>query len=209
MKWTGDSLRILDFDIETRPLSFLGNDYTTDEVTAIACGWYPDPSTIKVWCLGVTCQHPHCRRVHHGVSQHQMLSNFRRMYDQADMVTGHYILGFDLPKINSQFLEVGMEPLHDKLVHDTKVHLKRRQGISVSQENLGLTLGLDAPKVQMDTPKWREANRLTPAGIKLTRARVRGDVVQHMEMRAELLERRWLKPPQMWKSSGRIEDYTP
>ena len=29
-------LRVLDFDIENRPLSYLGSDFTTAEVTAIA-----------------------------------------------------------------------------------------------------------------------------------------------------------------------------
>lgn len=208
LDWTGRGARILDFDIETRPLSFLGNDYTTDEVTAIAAGW-ADSKRISVWCLGFRCQHPGCGEVHNGVSNEEMLEGFRALYDKADMVTGHFILGFDLPKLNGQYLEFGLEPLHDKMVHDTKVHLKKRNGLSVSQENLALTLGIEAPKVQMDTPKWREANRLSRKGLKLTHTRVRGDVYQHKQMREELLRRRWLKPPQMWKSSGRIEEWQP
>ena len=56
-------------------------------------------------------------------------------------------------------------------------------------------LGIDAPKVQMDQKKWREANRLTPEGIALTKERVVGDVIQHMELRNALIELGWLDPP--------------
>jgi hypothetical protein len=31
--------RVLDFDIENRPLTYLGSDFTTAEVTAIAWAW--------------------------------------------------------------------------------------------------------------------------------------------------------------------------
>jgi hypothetical protein len=80
------------------------------------------------------------------------------------MVTGHFLLGHDLPMIAGALLELGMPPLPDMLVQDTKVHLLRMKGISKSQESLGAMLGLESPKVQMNQAKWRAANRLTPEG---------------------------------------------
>jgi hypothetical protein len=70
----------------------------------------------------------------------------------------------------------------------------------MSQEALGAMLRLEAPKVQMNHWKWRTANRLDEEGIELTRERVVGDILQHVQLRAELVEKGWLKPPSQWHS---------
>src|SRR5690242_8588722 len=89
-------LRVLDFDIENRPLSYLGQDYTTGEITAIAASWEGEHH-VKVWLLGRD-------------SPDDMLRGFVDLYDQADIVTGHYIRKHDLPIINGALLERGMGP---------------------------------------------------------------------------------------------------
>ena len=181
------SLRILDFDIENRPLSYLGGDFTTSEITAIAACWVGQPKSMTCWLLG---------RDDPG----DMLKGFREAYDSADMVTGHYIRMHDLPKINGAMIERGRPPLAEKLTCDTKLDLLRHGGeISASQENLCAMLGLVAPKVKMNTVMWREANRLTPKGLKLTAQRAMGDVIQHMALRLALVERNLLKPPKVWR----------
>lgn len=197
-RWKGPGLRILDFDTENRPLSYLGSDFTTGDVTAIAAGFIGRPrKEIQCWLLGRD-------------DQEQMLADFHAMYDEADMVTGHYIIGYDLPVLNGAMMEFGLPPLANKLAHDTKIHLKRRKYLSVSQESLGAMLGVRAPKVSMNQHTWRMANRLTPEGIALTEKRVIGDVVQHMALRKALLAEGWLNPPQMWASSGSPEPaYSP
>lgn len=181
----GGKLRVLDFDTENRPLSYLGSDFTTSDVTAIAAGFTPDD--VKVWTLTKDDR-----------SRFRMLKGFAEMFAKADIVTGHYILHHDLPILNGAMIEAGLPPLPPKLAHDTKVHLIGFKGISKSQENLAETFGLDAPKVQMNTPKWREANRLSKDGVELSVERVRGDVIQHIELRNALLERGLLKPPVRW-----------
>ena len=73
-------------------------------------------------------------------------------------------------------------------------------------------LGLNYPKVKMDQTKWRSANRLTPEGLALTRERVVGDVLQHIELRQRLLDLGYLCPPTLWSSGNhnRSEtNYTP
>jgi hypothetical protein len=86
----------------------------------------------------------------------------------------------------------------------------RRQGLSGSQENIGVMLGLEREKVKMDQRSWRDANRLTPEGREKTRARVVGDVRQHIEMRGRLLQLGYLGAPVLWKGgAAAVEAYTP
>ena len=190
-------MRVLDFDIENRPLSYLGSDFTTAEVTAIAWAWTDAPEDVTVYLLG-----------EHELSD--ILSRFRRDYDAADMVTGHYIRGHDLPMLNGALMECRMPPLADKLVQDTKVDLIRSKGLSLSQESLGAMFRLEHAKVTMNQSKWRAANRLTPEGLAEVRQRVTGDVRQHMDLRRELLTHGYLGPATMWRSgSAQIAEYVP
>lgn len=190
-------LRVLDFDIENRPLSYLGSDFTTAEVTAMAWAWTDRPDDVTVYLLGET-------------DLPDILRAFVAAYEEADLITGHYILGHDLPMVSGALMELGMPPLPDRLVQDTKVHLIRTKGISQSQESLGAMLGLTSPKITMNQAKWRAANRLTPEGLRDVRERVVGDVKQHMELREELLRLGYLGPPKIWRSgSARAETYTP
>jgi len=190
-------LRVLDFDIENRPLSYLGSDFTTAEVTAIAWAWTDRPDDVSVFLLGET-------------ELPEILRRFKAAFDASDLVTGHYIIGHDLPMINGALMECQLPALGDKLVSDTKIHLIRSKGISCSQESLGAMFRLDHAKVQMNQIKWRAANRLTSAGLALVRERVTGDVQQHMAMRRELLQLGYLTPPKLWRSgTARAEAYTP
>ena len=72
-----DTKRVLDFDIENRPLSYWYDDRCTAEVTAIAAGFRGEDD-ITVWLLGRD-------------DPKEMLEGFRAMFDAADIVTGHYI----------------------------------------------------------------------------------------------------------------------
>lgn len=178
--------KVLDFDIENRPLSYLGADFTTSEPTAIGWGWCHE-DTVSVRLLTTDPR-----------SLYHMLVDFVEMWDEADMVTGHYILRHDIPILNGSLIEHNLPPLKSKLVEDTKVHLQGFKGLSKSQENLSDMFGVDAPKVQMNTPKWREANRLTQAGLDLTEQRVVGDVIQHRKLRQVLRNAGLLSPPVLY-----------
>lgn len=180
-------LKILDVDLENRPLAYLGADYTTAEITALAACWHGRPSSMRVWVLGRD-------------RPLKMLDEFVAMFRAADMVTGHYIRVHDLPVINGALLEYGRPPLPPKLTCDTKLDLVKRRHLSTSQENLCAALGVRAQKVHMSNAAWREANRLTSRGIRLTRARVIGDVLQHMKLREALVARGLLREPRVWRS---------
>lgn len=190
-------MRVLDFDVECRPLDWYGGDLNSKEITALAYAWCDQPEQVTCHLLGEELER-------------EMLAAFLTVYQQADMVTGHYIRGFDLPLINAMLTEQQMPVLPPKLTQDTKLDLVRRHGLSGSQENLGAILGLFHPKVGMNQARWREANRLTPDGLALVRERVTGDVRQHIEMRRRLLELGYLAPPVVWKPGGvAAAEYTP
>jgi hypothetical protein len=180
-----EKLKILDFDIENRPLSYLGQDFTTADITAIAASWEGE-SKIFCWALGE-------------VDTEEMLLGFKELYDEADIVTGHFIRNHDLPHINGALIDFGLPILGPKLTSCTKEDLVRRKGISASQENLSETFGIKEPKLVMNQPKWRRANRLTQEGIKLTKERVTSDIKQHKELRKYMIKNNLLSPAQIWE----------
>jgi len=174
--------RILDFDCESRPLTYLGSDYTTADITAIACSFGLN-KPIMCWLLGRD-------------EPRDILINFVEQYDQADIVTGHFIRRFDLGLINGALLEYGMPPLSPKLTIDTKCDLVPMRDISKSQESIGAMLGTKQGKTHMTQKDWREANRLER--IEAAEKRVKTDVRQHQQMRLELTKLGMLGSPQVW-----------
>lgn len=197
--------RILDFDVECRPIAWYGGDWVTKQPTAIAWKFVGEKSLINVAVIGSSCD---TRRVL--VEEAAMLEAFRKAYDAADIVTGHYIRGFDLPLLTGALMRLGLPLLGSKMTHDTKGDLVRGQGLSKSQENLGAMYELAHPKIPMNTALWAEANMLLPEGIRATERRVVGDVEQHIELRAEMLRRGHLAAPTPWScGGGPREAYTP
>jgi hypothetical protein len=182
MKLTLRPPKILDFDIENRPLSYLGGDWTTAEITAIAASFgLAEP--MNCWLLG---RH----------STEYMLTEFVKLYDEADIVTGHYIRKHDLPIINGALLEFGMRPLQPKLTCDTKLDLVPIKDLSKSQESLGDIFGTTYDKIHMTQADWRAANRLLR--IEAAQRRVTNDVRQHQEIRLALVNLGMLESLKVW-----------
>jgi len=177
-----DAAKILDFDIENRPLTYLGGDWTTAEITAIACSFGLD-QPMYCWLLGLD-------------SPREMLEEFCFYYDEADIVTGHYIRKHDLPIINGALLEYSLPPLAPKMTCDTKLDLVSMKDISRSQESLGAMLGTSQQKVHMTQADWRAANRLED--IQAAERRVTADVRQHQELRLKLAALGVLGSPKRW-----------
>lgn len=179
-------IKILDFDIENRPLSYWIPDQPTAEVTAIAWCWVNDVLDVQVRLLGRS-------------SLEAMLMDFYNSYCEADMVTGHYIRKHDLPLINGALMELGLPQLPPKLTCDTKLDMVRKLAIPATQEYLSEILDVPMDKVHMTQGMWREANRLTPEGISQTQRRVVGDVVQHIMLRQKMLDAGMLSAPKVWR----------
>lgn len=186
-------MRVLDFDIEVRPITYLGSDFTTGQVTAIASAWIVDGVATSMRCWQLTQDK---------ASHEDMLLRFVERFYQADMVTGHFIRGYDLPVLNGALMRVGCEPLSDKLSHDTKNDLTKRKYVSASQESIADMLGVVSEKRTMSQHDWWLANTLQPEGLRLTKERVTTDILQHVEMRERLLDLGWLGTPKTWRSNG-------
>lgn len=175
----------MDLDIENRPLTYWAPTRPSAEITAIATCWADDESTMQTHLLGKD-------------EPVEMLTSFVDRYNEADMVTGHYLRRHDLPIINGALMEYGLPGLTPKLSCDTRLDMRKKGDIPATQEYLGLLLGIAQPKVHMSQLDWREANRLTQAGIEATRARVEGDVLQHMALRLKMVELGLLSSPKKW-----------
>lgn len=188
LRWTSTgTIRILDFDIETRKVGFHnGGKFGPDgcEPITIAACWV-DTMEVKVW---LQPQH----------TLPEMLAGFLEMYDAAEMVTGHYVRKFDLPIITGALLEHGKRPLGRKLVCDTKCDLIDFAGLSKSQENLGAMLALAEAKYHMNDHRWRSSSRLDPDGVKEATVRACEDVRQHMALRSALAAAGALRAPRVW-----------
>lgn len=182
---TKKKLRILAFDIESRPLSFWVPGRPSAEITAIASCWFDDVNSMHADLLG-------------DVEPLEMLENFVKRYNEADMVSGHYIRMFDLPMINGALMEFGLPKLESKLTCDTRLDMFVKGDIPGTQEYLGEVLGVTVSKVHMTQHEWRNANRLLPAGLEAARKRVTTDVYQHMLIRGKMLELGLLKSPRYW-----------
>lgn len=192
--------RILDFDIESRPLGWYGGIFVHQEVTVISSAWTDDPEG--------TMQTNYLTK--RAGSAERMFKAFVKRYNEADIVAGHYIRGFDLPHINWGLAEFGLPILGPKLTHDTKGALVKMHGVSKSQENLASVFGTPSPKIGMNMGNWRSANRLEQDGIEYSIERCEGDVLQNIEMRAELIKRGLLGAPKIWRpGSGNMPRYTP
>lgn len=189
--------RILAFDTECRPLSFIGGDYVSKEVTVIAYRFVHDAEWPPA-CLALG-----------EYSMLEMLDLFRETYAWADAVMGHWIRGHDLPLLNGAMLEHGFPPLPDKLTIDTKNDLVNFGGLSKSQKNLAALLDCSNQKLEVDDAMWRRANRLDPVGIKFAKARCESDVRQNIELYESLRAQGFLQPPRMWTGTGRARAYVP
>lgn len=187
--------RVLDFDIENRPASYWVPDRPTAEITAIAACFVDQPRSMQVWLLA-----PAVTDADHKAQMVAMLEGFRAMYDQASMVTGHYITRHDLPIINGSMMEWGLPLLGPKMVQDTRTQLKKKGDMPATQEHLSDMFELAEAKHHMKQSMWRQANRLTVEGMAATRKRVVDDVRQHMRLREALSEAGYLRTPKEWSA---------
>jgi len=189
-------LRILDFDLENRPLAYWYDGLTTAEITAIGWSWSDEGDDVHTFLLNRSG-----RYVADDGSTHRPRATFeafRRTLLSADVVTGHYIRKHDLPLLNAAMVENDLPPLSRILVSDTHRDTPKMKDLSKSQENLANMFGLEQPKHSMTNVQWRKANRLGKVGLEEAKKRVVNDVRQHKALRAALIERGLLKTARYW-----------
>lgn len=191
MKWKVERpLRVLDIDLECLPGHWIGSDYVSKIMTAAAMSWM-DGKQVRVL-------------THYDHEPEDMALAVKAEIDKADIVVGHFIRGFDLALLNGNLLMGGHSPLKRVMTHDTKEDLVAFGGRSKSQKNLGAQLGLTHPKVEVTLFEWEQFNQRRKGFKQKGIDRVRGDVLQNKELYARLIEKGWLRGPQMWTDNSRV-----
>lgn len=182
-------LSILDFDIETIAAGFADPEWVPQKVTCIAWSWIGSDEVRVETCGGSAglYERPEWRR--------DLLADFLVYYNRADIVTGHNLLRFDLPVLNSDAMRLGLPVLGPKPVQDT-MRLPRSKGFKKGQDNLAGLVKTYERKLALDWQQWEDA--YATHGWPVVRDRARSDVIMHKELRARLIERGWLKPAVTW-----------
>lgn len=178
-------LAILDFDVECLPGHWIGGDFTSKVITAVAWSWEHGK---KVTVM-----------THYDYTVSEMAESLTYVINMADVVTGHYIRAFDLPLLNGTLLREQLPPLGPVITSDTKSDLLKAHGRSKSQENLAAMLGVEAPKIQVTNYDWECFNTRMPGYQKIGVERVKGDVIQHKQLRQKLLDLGYLGPVRRWE----------
>ena len=177
--------RILDFDIETIAAGFADPDWVPQKITCVAWSWVGSDEVRSLisgaqGLFGI----PELRKA--------MLAPLLDQIAQADMLTGHNILRFDIPVINAEAMRLGLPVIRRALVQDT-MRVWRSKGFKKGQDNIARMLKLREEKMPLDWQAWQDA--YDEQGWKTIRDRAESDVVQHKVMRLEMLKRNLLKPP--------------
>lgn len=121
------------------------------------------------------------------------------MYDQADLVTGHYIRKHDLRIVNGLLMRYQQAPLGSKLTIDTKSDWLKKKDVSASLENLLKYYGIPHSKVHLSTADWEEINDGNPRLLPLLRARCVGDVRAQVALFKKMVKLEHLGEPKMWQ----------
>lgn len=179
------SRRLLDFDIETVAAGYADPQWVPSTVTAWAYSWGDD---VTVEALPV-------RSFYNVRARRRFLQPLLEALEAADVVTGHNVLRFDLPVLQAEVMRLGLPSLRPVLVQDT-IRLPRAKGFKKGQDNLGVLLEVETGKLPLNFQQWADAYAEPDLGT--VKDRVATDVLQHMQIRDQLRERGWLKPPRMW-----------
>lgn len=181
--------RILDFDIETRAAGYADPEWVPDDVTCYAWSWL-DSDHVECRVSGPdACFGPYEK-------QARFLAPLREKLVEADIVTGHNVLRFDLRVLNANFMRFGLPSLPPLRVIDT-IRLPKTKGFKKGQDNLGVLLGIELHKLPLNHQEWDQAYR--EKGWPTVKDRCAGDVEQHKLILAAMRERGWVRAPVVWR----------
>lgn len=182
--------RILDFDVETVAAGFADPQWVPQKITCVAWSWVGSDKVESRICGPNGLFGDSTLRA-------DMLRPMLAAIAEADMVTGHNLLRFDLPVVNAECMRLGIEPIRSVLVQDT-IRLLRSKGFKKGQDNIGEMLQLRNKKMSLSWQGWQDA--YDEEGWRNIIARAESDVVMHKEMRLRMIERNILRKPIRWRA---------
>jgi hypothetical protein len=175
------SRRFLDFDIECIAAGFGDPSFVPKKVTAIAWSW---------------CDEEHVSWATRLEGADAMFERFVMAYNEADVVTGHNIIRFDLPTLNADLMRAGFAPLGPKLAQDT-IRIVKTNGFKKGQDNLSTLLFNPIQKMPLNWQEWQDAYE--ESDWRTVVDRCVSDVKGHKILRERMLDLGWLKPATIWK----------
>lgn len=180
--------RTLDFDLETVAAGYADPNWVPSHVTAWAYSWVGS-QRIHVSALPVASLFDRQAKA-------AFLGPLLAAIRQADVLTGHNIIKWDMPILQTEMMRLGLPSLKPVLVQDT-IRLPRSKGFKKGQDNLGVLLETLTRKKSLNWEEWDRA--YGEDDLRTVKARVRSDVKMHKEIRQRMLERGWLMSPRPWK----------
>jgi hypothetical protein len=124
-----------------------------------------------------------------------MFGMFLEAYNEADMVTGHNLIRFDLPVVQADLMRLGFPSLRPKKVQDT-IRIRRTKGFKKGQDNLLTLLRVPEQKMALNWQQWQDAYEESDWATVIER--VTSDVRGHKLLREKMLTRGWLRPARVW-----------
>ena len=182
------SRRTLDFDVETVSAGYADPNWVPSHVTAYAFSWIGEKK-ITVDALPIKDLFDRDVKAY-------FIQPLLTAIAEADVVTGHNIIRFDLPILMTETMRLGLPTLNPVLVQDT-IRLPRTKGFKKGQDNLGVLLETLTKKKSLNWEEWDRA--YGDPNSKVVKERVRSDVKMHKEIREEMRIRGWLMAPRLWK----------
>lgn len=181
-------LRILDWDIETVAAGFSEPEWVPQKITCVAWSWIgSDEINARIATSEGLFSRPERRA--------KMLEPLVTAISEADMITGHNLIRFDLPILNSECLRLGFPSLPPILVQDTMRFVKTK-GFKKGQDNISALIDVPISKLALSWQQWQEA--YAEQGWATVVERCKSDVAAHKLMRQEMLDRGWLRSPIKW-----------
>jgi hypothetical protein len=175
VNFTGEGLRILDFDTENNPGFYWYDGKPTDILHTIACAWLDDPSDNHVWQVRWSAR----LGLHFPPSSFRA---FRRIVESADIVTAHNVVRHDVPLLNAYADRGHLERIRWPRIVDTLTDIKDTGGMPRSQEYLADRDRTSERKMHVGLHTWERAARGEPEAMKIVADRCLSDVFSHIEL---------------------------
>lgn len=164
--------KLLSVDVENKPGTYGGADYTFPKITAIAWKWINYRSG--------RLRNDAEARVLDRTDIDQMIEvaeEFREVWTEADVIVGHNFRRHDMKLIDGWFATYRLPRLPRRKIIDTYADQPRMEGLSRSLENLSGRWQCPIQKMHLGEWEWEQAYDGVPYYVDMMRRRAASDVM--------------------------------